>query len=91
VVSSLTLTQPGEMGSSEPLPIAEGDKRKKKKRKARATDSLPGKFEDMYKLTSELLGEGAYAKVQGAVSLQNGKEYAVKVSVSSGCQALLCK
>lgn len=40
----------------------------------------------MYKLTSELLGEGAYAKVQGAVSLQNGKEYAVKVSVSSGCQ-----
>ncbi|XP_045401457.1 MAP kinase-interacting serine/threonine-protein kinase 1 isoform X5 [Lemur catta] len=68
-----------EMGSSEPLPIAEGDKRKKKKRKARATDSSPGKFEDVYKLTSELLGEGAYAKVQGAVSLQNGKEYAVKI------------
>uniref|UniRef100_A0A8C9DM07 non-specific serine/threonine protein kinase n=1 Tax=Prolemur simus TaxID=1328070 RepID=A0A8C9DM07_PROSS len=67
------------MGSSEPLPIAEGDKRKKKKRKARATDSSPGKFEDVYKLTSELLGEGAYAKVQGAVSLQNGKEYAVKI------------
>lgn len=44
---------------------------------------------DMYKLTSELLGEGAYAKVQGAVSVQNGKEYAVKVSVSSGCQAFL--
>ncbi|XP_068395910.1 MAP kinase-interacting serine/threonine-protein kinase 1 isoform X2 [Eschrichtius robustus] len=79
------------MGSSEPVPIAESDKRKKKKRKARATDSLPGKFEDTYKLTSELLGEGAYAKVQGAVSLQNGKEYAVKVSVSSGCQALLCR
>ncbi|XP_027792813.2 MAP kinase-interacting serine/threonine-protein kinase 1 isoform X3 [Marmota flaviventris] len=68
-----------EMGSSEPLPIADSDKRKKKKRKARATDSLPGKFEDMYKLTSELLGEGAYAKVQGAVSLQTGKEYAVKI------------
>uniref|UniRef100_A0A8D1SJ18 MAPK interacting serine/threonine kinase 1 n=1 Tax=Sus scrofa TaxID=9823 RepID=A0A8D1SJ18_PIG len=67
------------MGSSEPVPIAESDKRRRKKRKARATDSLPGKFEDMYKLTSELLGEGAYAKVQGAVSLQNGKEYAVKI------------
>nr|XP_019604963.1 PREDICTED: MAP kinase-interacting serine/threonine-protein kinase 1 isoform X2 [Rhinolophus sinicus] len=67
------------MGSSEPLPIAENDKRKKKKRKARTTDSLPGKFEDVYKLTSELLGEGAYAKVQGAVSLQSGKEYAVKI------------
>lgn len=39
---------------------------------------------DVYKLTSELLGEGAYAKVQGAVSLQTGKEYAVKVSVPLG-------
>ncbi|XP_065769811.1 MAP kinase-interacting serine/threonine-protein kinase 1 isoform X3 [Muntiacus reevesi] len=68
-----------EMGSSEPVPIAESDKRKKKKRKARATDSLPGKFEDVYKLTSELLGEGANAKVQVAVSLQNGNEYAVKI------------
>lgn len=39
---------------------------------------------DVYQLTSELLGEGAYAKVQGAVSLQSGKEYAVKVSVPLG-------
>nr|XP_048299869.1 MAP kinase-interacting serine/threonine-protein kinase 1 isoform X3 [Myodes glareolus] len=68
-----------DMGSSEPLPIVDSDKRRKKKRKTRATDSLPGKFEDVYKLTSELLGEGAYAKVQGAVSLQTGKEYAVKI------------
>ncbi|XP_008826743.1 MAP kinase-interacting serine/threonine-protein kinase 1 isoform X2 [Nannospalax galili] len=67
------------MGSSEPLPVVDSDKRRRKKRKARATSSLPGKFEDVYKLTSELLGEGAYAKVQGAVSLQTGKEYAVKI------------
>lgn len=46
---------------------------------------------DVYKLTSELLGEGANAKVQVAVSLQNGNEYAVKVSVSSRCQNLLCR
>uniref|UniRef100_A0A4X2LCW3 non-specific serine/threonine protein kinase n=1 Tax=Vombatus ursinus TaxID=29139 RepID=A0A4X2LCW3_VOMUR len=38
-----------------------------------------GVLADLYRLTSELLGEGAYAKVQGAVSLQNGKEYAVKI------------
>ncbi|XP_068949750.1 MAP kinase-interacting serine/threonine-protein kinase 1 isoform X2 [Petaurus breviceps papuanus] len=68
-----------EMGSSQPLPISESGTRRKKKRKARATDSLPERFEDLYRLTSELLGEGAYAKVQGAVSLQNGKEYAVKI------------
>lgn len=42
------------MGSSEPLPIAEGDKRKKKKRKARATDSLPGKFEGWSHDSSDL-------------------------------------
>lgn len=34
---------------------------------------------DLYMLTDELLGQGAYAKVQGCVSLQNGNEYAVKV------------
>ncbi|KAE8610061.1 hypothetical protein XENTR_v10012002 [Xenopus tropicalis] len=34
---------------------------------------------DLYRLTDELLGEGAYAKVQGCVSLQNGKDYAVKI------------
>lgn len=67
-----------EMVSSQPLAIADSGKRKKKKR-TRATDHIPGKFEDLYKLTAELLGEGAYAKVQGAVSLQTGKEYAVKI------------
>ncbi|XP_057246523.1 MAP kinase-interacting serine/threonine-protein kinase 1 isoform X3 [Malurus melanocephalus] len=66
------------MVSSQPVPIADSGKRKKKKR-TRATDQVPGKFEDLYKLTAELLGEGAYAKVQGAVSLQTGKEYAVKI------------
>ena len=27
-----------------------------------------------------MLGQGAYAKVQGCISLQNGQEFAVKVS-----------
>ncbi|PNI52962.1 MKNK1 isoform 10, partial [Pan troglodytes] len=45
-VSSQKLEKPIEMGSSEPLPIADGVRRRKKKRRARATDSLPGKFED---------------------------------------------
>lgn len=35
---------------------------------------------DLYKLTEEVLGQGAYAKVQGCINLQNGQEYAVKVS-----------
>ncbi|XP_032103352.1 MAP kinase-interacting serine/threonine-protein kinase 1 isoform X3 [Sapajus apella] len=41
----LRLEDVTEMGSSEPLPIEDGDRRKKKKRRARAADSLPGKFE----------------------------------------------
>ncbi|MBN3293601.1 MKNK1 kinase, partial [Polypterus senegalus] len=36
-------------------------------------------FLDVYKLTDELLGQGAYAKVQGCISLKNGLEYAVKI------------
>lgn len=35
---------------------------------------------DLYKLTDEVLGQGAYAKVQGCISLQNRQEFAVKVS-----------
>ncbi|XP_035107257.1 MAP kinase-interacting serine/threonine-protein kinase 1 isoform X6 [Callithrix jacchus] len=41
----LRLEDVTEMGSSEPLPIEDGDRRRKKKRRARAADSLPGKFE----------------------------------------------
>ncbi|MEE6495404.1 hypothetical protein FKM82_002039 [Ascaphus truei] len=70
---------PAEMVSSQPLPIDDAGKRKKKKRRSRAMESFTGKFADLYKLTDELLGAGAYAKVQGCVSLQNGKDYAVKI------------
>ncbi|KAE8610063.1 hypothetical protein XENTR_v10012002 [Xenopus tropicalis] len=70
---------PAEMVSSQPVPIDDGGKRRKKKRRTRAMESFTGKFADLYRLTDELLGEGAYAKVQGCVSLQNGKDYAVKI------------
>lgn len=36
---------------------------------------------DLYKLTEEVLGQGAYAKVQGCISLQNSQEFAVKVGI----------
>lgn len=39
-------------------------------------------FSDLYKLTDEVLGQGAYAKVQECVSLQNGQAFAVKVRIS---------
>nr|XP_020462722.1 MAP kinase-interacting serine/threonine-protein kinase 1 isoform X1 [Monopterus albus] len=67
-----------ENEKSQPVNIPDVAKRKKKKR-TRATDSSIGTFDDLYKLTDEVLGQGAYAKVQGCVSLQNGQEYAVKI------------
>ncbi|XP_071773694.1 MAP kinase-interacting serine/threonine-protein kinase 1 [Centroberyx gerrardi] len=69
---------PAEIEKSQPMSIPDAAKRKKKKR-TRATDSFTGAFDDLYKLTDEVLGQGAYAKVQGCISLQNGKEFAVKI------------
>ncbi|XP_030583815.1 MAP kinase-interacting serine/threonine-protein kinase 1 [Archocentrus centrarchus] len=63
---------------TQPVNIPDAGKRRKKKR-TRATDSSTGTFDDLYKLTDEVLGQGAYAKVQGCISLQNGQEYAVKI------------
>ncbi|XP_061744564.1 MAP kinase-interacting serine/threonine-protein kinase 1 isoform X2 [Nerophis ophidion] len=67
-----------ELSQSRPLNIPYTSKRKKKK-KSRATESCTTTFDDLYKLTNEVLGQGAFAKVQGCVSLQNGREYAVKI------------
>lgn len=35
---------------------------------------------DVYRLQEEVLGEGAYARVQTCINLITNKEYAVKVS-----------
>ncbi|XP_034035549.1 MAP kinase-interacting serine/threonine-protein kinase 1 isoform X2 [Thalassophryne amazonica] len=67
-----------EPEKSQPVSIPDAGKRKKKKR-TRATDSSTGTFDDLYKLTDEVLGQGAYAKVQGCISLHDGKEFAVKI------------
>ena len=36
-------------------------------------------FPDLYKLTGEVLGEGAYASVQTCVNIYTGQEFAVKI------------
>ncbi|KAF6719177.1 MAP kinase-interacting serine/threonine-protein kinase 1 [Oryzias melastigma] len=68
----------GPTETSQPMNILDAAKRKKKKR-SRAADSSTSTFDDLYKLTDEVLGQGAFAKVQGCVSLQNGQEFAVKI------------
>ncbi|XP_060088774.1 MAP kinase-interacting serine/threonine-protein kinase 2 [Heteronotia binoei] len=68
-----------DMPSSQPIDIPNAKKRNKKKKRCRATDSFSGRFEDVYQLQDEILGEGAHAKVQACVNLITNKEYAVKI------------
>ncbi|XP_076860393.1 MAP kinase-interacting serine/threonine-protein kinase 2b isoform X2 [Brachyhypopomus gauderio] len=68
-----------DMPSSQPIDIPDAKKRNKKKKRCRATDSFSGRFEDVYKLQDEVLGEGAYAKVQTCINQITQKEYAVKI------------
>uniref|UniRef100_A0A8D3BH80 non-specific serine/threonine protein kinase n=1 Tax=Scophthalmus maximus TaxID=52904 RepID=A0A8D3BH80_SCOMX len=68
-----------DMPSSQPIDIPDAKKRNKKKKRCRATDSFSGRFEDVYRLQEELLGEGAYARVQTCINLITNKEYAVKI------------
>jgi hypothetical protein len=54
--------------------------RRRKKRRTRAADSFcNGTFEDLYYVTGELLGEGAYAKVWTCINRFTDKECAVKI------------
>ncbi|XP_026883468.1 MAP kinase-interacting serine/threonine-protein kinase 2a isoform X2 [Electrophorus electricus] len=68
-----------DMSSSQPIDIPNAKKRNKKKKRCRATDSFTGRFEDVYRIHDEVLGEGAYAVVQACTNLVTGKEYAVKI------------
>ncbi|KAJ8418965.1 hypothetical protein AAFF_G00004640 [Aldrovandia affinis] len=68
-----------DMPSSQPIDIPDAKKRNKKKKRCRATDSFSGRFEDVYRLHDEILGEGAYARVQTCFNLITTKEYAVKI------------
>lgn len=52
----------------------------KKRRKKRTTTSLVSScFQDLYRLTGEVLGQGAYASVQTCVNLLTDLEFAVKI------------
>ncbi|XP_047705408.1 MAP kinase-interacting serine/threonine-protein kinase 2 isoform X2 [Prionailurus viverrinus] len=68
-----------DMPASQPIDIPDAKKRGKKKKRGRATDSFSGRFEDVYQLQEDVLGEGAHARVQTCVNLITNQEYAVKI------------
>jgi len=54
--------------------------RRKKKRKRILCESLSvTHFNDVYRLTGEVLGEGSYGRVEGCTHIHTGQEYAVKI------------
>lgn len=78
-VFNFECTSRPDLPSSAPIDIPDAKKRTKKKKRCRATDSFSGRFEDMYQLQDEVLGEGAFARVQSCMNLITNKEYAVKI------------
>ncbi|CAG9759465.1 unnamed protein product [Ceutorhynchus assimilis] len=54
-------------------------KRKRRKKKRTGSSMVSSCFQDLYKMTGEVLGEGAYASVQTCVNLYTDLEYAVKI------------
>merc|ERR1719446_1851240 len=53
--------------------------RRKKKRTASSTSLASNTFQEIYRLTGEVLGQGAYASVQTCVNIYTEVEYAVKI------------
>merc|ERR1719312_1187157 len=54
-------------------------RRKKKKKTASSTSLASNTFQELYRLTGEILGQGAYASVQTCVNIYTEVEYAVKI------------
>jgi len=54
-------------------------RRRKKKKTASSTSLASNTFTELYRLTGEVLGQGAYASVQTCVNIYTDTEYAVKI------------
>ncbi|PNF36721.1 MAP kinase-interacting serine/threonine-protein kinase 1 [Cryptotermes secundus] len=54
-------------------------RRKCRKKKRTGSRFVPSCFQELYRLTGEVLGEGAYASVQTCVNIWTDLEYAVKI------------
>ncbi|XP_037779033.1 MAP kinase-interacting serine/threonine-protein kinase 1-like [Penaeus monodon] len=55
------------------------ERRKRRKKKRSGSTLIASVFSDLYKLTGEVLGQGAYASVQTCVNIYTDIEYAVKI------------
>lgn len=65
--------------NSDDLAKRKEEARRKRRKKKTATSLVSSCFQDLYRLTGEVLGEGAYASVQTCVNVWTDLEYAVKM------------
>lgn len=65
--------------NAEDLAKRKEEARRKRRKKVTATSLVSSCFQDLYRLTGEVLGEGAYASVQTCVNVWTDLEYAVKM------------
>lgn len=73
-------SQPGENEMSLAARKEQAKKlRRKKKRTISSTSLASNTFHELYRLTGEMLGRGAYASVQTCVNIFTDVEYAVKI------------
>ena len=54
-------------------------RRRRKKKTASSTSLASNTFHELYRLTGEMLGQGAYASVRTCVNIFTEVEYAVKI------------
>lgn len=75
-----TAAMPTAQETAEDLQRRKEEARKRRKKKKRAASSVVSScFQELYKLTGEVLGEGAYASVQTCVNIYTEMEFAVKI------------
>ncbi|XP_046407637.1 MAP kinase-interacting serine/threonine-protein kinase 1-like isoform X2 [Ischnura elegans] len=69
----------GGLGALTVADRKEEARRKRRKKKRTMSSMMPTTFQEMYRLTGETLGEGAYASVQTCVNNWTDMEFAVKI------------
>ncbi|XP_003423814.1 MAP kinase-interacting serine/threonine-protein kinase 1 isoform X2 [Nasonia vitripennis] len=73
------VTSTGETVSAVQARQEEARRKRRKKKRSSGSSLVSSCFQELYKLTGEVLGEGAYASVQTCASLYTDLEYAVKI------------
>ncbi|XP_071954099.1 MAP kinase-interacting serine/threonine-protein kinase 1-like isoform X1 [Antedon mediterranea] len=76
---SMAMSSSSDANPSIPIPENANKKRRRRKKRRSSLNGYNNKFEDVYLMTDDVLGQGAYASVKTCIHVQTGKQYAVKV------------